>query len=285
MYDMLSMLDKVVAIMPGKKPHRHEFITLGEFVDGNIECLAAVYLGKVTCPWELDVLLIANWNSREKTEHMLDFIGAMCQENAVLPNYEPLGVYSCLQEQLVELRRSSSASRKVDSNGRAIKSFFSALAEQSASPQTETMQRISLAYQAANKARIVCLDTIPQISLGPYWYELSITRPDGEADTPLAGRTGGDAGLNVVVYLRQFTRSSNIEFEVSFVRPTTGTDKGSGTVGGALILPAGRASQVVPSATADYFAAVCAELTRRVIHPDISSIPGIVTLRLPHKQK
>lgn len=95
-YEQLETLRKIVSIMPGKMPHRFEYVLFGELVDGVIESISACYTTKVTCPWEMDVILISQCPtfSDEKTSNMVEFITDACQQLACLPNFSPLLPFS-----------------------------------------------------------------------------------------------------------------------------------------------------------------------------------------------
>jgi hypothetical protein len=95
-YEQLETLGKIVSIMPGKRPQRFEYVLFGELVDGIITSISACYTTKVTCPWEMDVILIAQCPtfSDEKTGNMVNFITDACQQLACLPNFSPLLPYS-----------------------------------------------------------------------------------------------------------------------------------------------------------------------------------------------
>ena len=75
-YELLEILGKVLNVMPGKMPQRFEYMLFGELSDGVIECISAAYCCKVTCPWEMDVILIAQCPTftDEKVGNMMEFI-------------------------------------------------------------------------------------------------------------------------------------------------------------------------------------------------------------------
>lgn len=200
-YELLETLGKIVQVMPGKMPQRFEYVLFGDFVDGTIECICGCYTTKVTCPWEMDIILIAQCPtfSDEKTGNMVDFITASCLLNACLPNFSPLIPYS--------------STVRID---KFVKVEFK-----------EDHDELAEAYQNANKGacRLLCLDSIPEVYTFPYWYSINVKRPGTEVLIPL--------------YLRQ-TMNSLVDFEMTFTYPLTGTGSGRGTVGGALVLVEGQ---------------------------------------------
>ena len=311
-FEMLETLSKVAAAMPGKSPQRHEFLAFGELVDGNVECMSAVYCGKVTCPWELDVIAIAQSPSRSRgkgivpdgdlTQSMVDFLNAFCKENAILPNYLPLERYSAAIDIIKYLPRSmqhpyfGSVASKNNAASAGIadpmpdrfwnpgqpRSSLTSRPPLSPPPapsaRADVMDVVADRYVAANRARphCVCLDRIPQVHLGLYWFRLFIPHPT------LTSRDGRDA-ITVPVYLRQKLSGVQVargaetkaeaeacgEFEILFTRPVTGTECGSGTVGGALILSEERALQMLPQASPQLFDVLRREIANKVLHPDL----------------
>ena len=205
-YELLEVLDKVSRVMPGKYPQRHEFLAFGELVDGTIECMSAMYCGKVTCPWELEIIAIAHAPSlssrndvNERTQSMVDFINQLCKDNAILPNYHPLSQFPTVK---FILPRSLSVPfyGAVNSNSNSAgiadpmpdkfwnpgslstspsttsSSSSSSISSASASSLSDDspsrlLDVIVGQYVDANRARphYICLDNIPQVLLGPYW--------------------------------------------------------------------------------------------------------------------
>ena len=89
-FEMLETLDIVSKIMPGKLPQRNEVIVFGNIIDNVIECVCAVQVCKVVCPWTMDVVcLITNppYTHKEYTNEMVNFISEICLDNAILPSY------------------------------------------------------------------------------------------------------------------------------------------------------------------------------------------------------
>lgn len=236
-YELLEILGKVLKVMPGKMPQRYEYMLFGEFTDGIIECISAAYCGKVTCPWEMDIILIAQCPkfSDEKIRNMVEFIKTACLQNACLPNFAPLGRFSAI------LRI-----------GHLVK-------EESTNADDEIALAVAMAYQSANKGacRMMCLDGVPEVQTFPYWLSISVPRPD--------------SNLRVPLYFRQSFNSIS-DFQLTFTSPLTGTGTGRGTVGGALILNEHTARRLISSATPDFFKLIRAEVSKRIVHPDISHI-------------
>ena len=325
-FEMLETLSQVAAVMPGKLPQRHEFLAFGELVDGNVECLSAVYCGKVTCPWELDVIAIAQSPSRSGSsssgssssrgqadddlmQSMVDFLNALCKENAILPNYLPLERYSAAVDIYKYLPRalqrpnfgsvSSTDAAKAGIADPMPDQFWNPGQPRSSLPASPTTAAAAAAdtavgvswldvlvvrYVAAHQARphCLCLDRVPQVDLGLHWFRLFIPHPT------LTSRDGRDA-VTVPVYLRQKlagvqalraaanggsgSRGAEAdgcgEFEILFTRPVTGTTSGSGTVGGALILSEERALEMLPQASPQLFDVLRREIAHKVLHPDL----------------
>jgi hypothetical protein len=250
---MLQLLETVSLAMPGKAPQRNEFVAFADFVDGNIECVSALYLTKVACPWEADVLLICQCPKLqvEKTHEMIEFIDELCMDNACLPNYDPLEQHDVLMRQYRSYKKSKSKkAKKVEDGGVIIGS--------STPPYNLMNTDFVDKYKDLNKGRCVCLDNFPsQTKLGPYWYRVTV-------------KHGKDPQLRLPVYLRQRHECLN-EFQISFEKPETGVESGRGTVGGALVLNRKNAFQIVPCATDEVFATISSELTARLKHPPIDA--------------
>ena len=84
------------------------------------------------------------------------------------------------------------------------------------------LKAASQLYTSVNKSPVLYLDGLSNdVNLGHFWYEATVTHLF-------------HTELVVSLYFRW--KKYN-EYEISFSRPTTGTDFGSGTVGGALVLP------------------------------------------------
>jgi len=89
-FEMLEDLDIVAKIMPGKLPQRNEITVFGNMIDSEIECICAVSICKVVCPWTLDVISLIThppYNNKEYTTEMFEFISELCLSNAILPSY------------------------------------------------------------------------------------------------------------------------------------------------------------------------------------------------------
>jgi hypothetical protein len=254
-YEMLRLLETVSLAMPGKAPQRNEFVAFASFVDGNIECVSALYLTKNSCPWEADVLLICQCPklSVEKTHEMIEFIDEVCLDNACLPNYIPLEPHDVLMRQYRSYKRvkSSKLNKSGDSSSVIINS--------SNSPPYNLMNADYIdSYKELNKRRCICLEKFPaNTHLGIHWYRVVV-------------RHSENPQLRLPVYLRQKYDSPN-EFHISFVRPERGVESGRGIVGGALVLDKTKAHTIVPIATAEVFTAISTELTARLRHPSLHS--------------
>ena len=206
-FELMEVLDKVSKVMPGKYPQRHEFLAFGELVDGTIECMSAMYCGKVTCPWELEVISIAHAPSlssrndvNERTQSMVDFINQLCKDNAILPNYHPLSQYPTVKFTLprslsvpnyaaVSSTNSKSAgiadpmpdkfwnpgslstSTTSSTSTSSVGSSSSSSSSSSNDSPSQLLDVIVGQYVDANRARphYICLDNIPPVILGPYW--------------------------------------------------------------------------------------------------------------------
>lgn len=246
LYELLQILSKILNVMPGKMPQRHEYMLFGEFSDGVIECISAAYCGKVTCPWEMDVILIAQCPSfsDEKVGNMVEFIKTACLENACLPNFTPL----CRYSNTLRIDKYVKGDLQNDDNDFELE--------------------VAMAYQAANQGacRVLCLSGVPEVYTFPYWYSISVPRPDSSIFIPL--------------YFRQ-TINCMTDFQLSFIKPLTGTETGRGTVGGALILKEQNARKLKPLATADFFAAMRADIAKRIVHPDLTHIMAKAAAKRP----
>lgn len=236
-YELLDTLGRILKVMPGKMPQRFEYMLFGELSDGVIECISAVYCCKVTCPWEMDIILIAQSPkfSDEKIGNMVEFIRTACLENACLPNFSPLDRYS--------------STLQIDRFMRG----------QDIDEVKELDLAVAMAYQNANKGACstICLDSIPEVYTFPYWYSMSISRPNSSISVPL--------------YIRQ-TMDSMSDIQLTFTSPLSGTGTGRGTVGGALILSEFTAQRLVPDASPEYFASLKRELSKKITHPDLSHL-------------
>jgi hypothetical protein len=296
--------------MPGKMPQRYEFMAFGELVDGKVECISAVYCGKVTCPWELDIVAIAQSSTskgiekEERTQSMVNFINALCQENAILPNYLPLERFSALIDINRYLPRSvqfpffgpvssgNSADAGIadpmpDNKHWNPSSRSSIVSVPDPSAKATLMDGLADLYTVANRHRpyYICLDHIPQVNLGPYWFRVLIPHPYIDADD--------EHNLPVPVYFRQklsgvqgprgkgIDAQSCSDFEIFFTRPTTGTEGGSGTVGGALILSEERAQEMLPQATKQYFDILRRKVSAKILHPERKDLEALMLLQTP----
>ena len=246
LYELLQILSKILNVMPGKMPQRYEYMLFGELSDGVIECISAAYCGKVTCPWEMDVILIAQCPSfsDEKVGNMVDFIKTACLENACLPNFTPLCRYS---------------------NTLRIDKFVKGDLQ---NDDSEFELEVAMAYQTANQGacRVLCLSGVPEVYTFPYWYSISVPRPNSTVFIPL--------------YFRQ-TINCMTDFQLSFIKPLSGTETGRGTVGGALVLSEHKAQKLKPLASAAFFAAMRADIAKRIVHPDLTHILAKAAAKRP----
>ena len=249
MYELLEILSKILNVMPGKMPQRYEYMLFGELSDGVIECISAAYCGKVTCPWEMDIILIAQCPtfSDEKTRNMVDFIKTACLENACLPNFAPLGRFSTT----LKIEKFIEGEYKSDNDEYAL--------------------AIATAYQKANKGacRMMCLDSVPEVYTFPYWYSISVPRPD--------------TGISIPLFFRQ-TINCMSDFQLTFTSPLSGTGTGRGTVGGALILRENTAQRLIPGASPKFFAAMRREVGKRIVHPNLTQIAARVVTKRPWQE-
>jgi len=201
-FEMLEELDIVTKVMPGKLPQRNEIMVFGDFVDGQLECVAAVQTCKVICPWVMDVICLIThppYMNQEYTNNMFDFISDLCLTNAILPNYSKLSKYELIKH------------IKPKNNIKNMK--------ENEIKKKEVEEVISESYAKCNKCITLCIDTdIEDLSkLGPFWYKAKM-------------------GYESYIYFR-LRCSNREELEIQFECPTTGINQktGSSTVGGALI--------------------------------------------------
>eukprot|EP01036_Dinobryon_divergens_P029788 gene29788-38933_t len=212
--------DRFSQLMPGIKPRRIEMIAFGEFVDGRIECLASACWHKNLCPTEIEVLnIIQSPNPMVKNldTSMTNFISELCRENAIFPNFTSL-------EKMSHLKKLNfhDSLRKFGWDYNSIELSSPSVGNLLYIPDFDT-ESVCRLYTSVNKSPVLCLDGLTKdVDLGHFWYETTVTH---------LSRTE----LMVSLYFRH--KKYN-EYEISFARPTTGTDFGSGTVGGALVLPA-----------------------------------------------
>lgn len=220
----LLELENFSNIMPGIKPRREELIAFGEFIDGNVECLATVRWHKNTFPAEMEVLNIlagpkSNRGDKELGLSMTNFICEMCRENSIFPNFTSLENLSHLRK--LNFRESL---RKFGwSNEEDLESLSTAgkLVYVNVGKNLNDVVVCNM-YLSVNKSPVVCLDGLTkEVDLGHFWYETKV-------------RHMKNSDLVVPLYFR---RKKYNEYEISFTRPRTGINNGSGTVGGALVLP------------------------------------------------
>lgn len=240
----LMEFDRFSKLMPGIKPRRMEMIAFGEFIDGNIECLAAICWHKTSCPTEMEVLNILQSPKSSRNDlgkSMTNFICEMCRENAIFPNFtsvERLAHLNKLDFQESLQRFGWDYSDIEPANGKVI--YITTVGKR----DRETISRM---YISANKSPVLCLDGLTKdIDLGHYWFAnnrfhinmlLYLYMPffmfqmKNRYETKIKHLSCSDLLVSIF-----FRRKKYNEYEISFTRPTTGTQFGSGTVGGALVL-------------------------------------------------
>ena len=121
-FEMLNFIDQFAELMPGQYPQRRELIAFGDFENGEIKCMSCVYCSKLTCPWELDCLVVAEGPlaksyseylpSLDRSQAMLDEIAIVCTLNAILPSYIPLHRYEILRSLMITTSVSTNAAAK-----------------------------------------------------------------------------------------------------------------------------------------------------------------------------
>lgn len=234
-FEILEELDIVTKVMPGKLPQRNEVMVFGDFVDGQLECIAAVQVCKVICPWTMDVICILThppYMNQEYTNSMFDFISGLCLTNAILPNYSKLSKY-----ELIKHIKPKIFVKKTKEND--IKE--------------EVVKDISESYAECNKCITLCIDTdIENLSkLGPFWYKARV-------------------GYESYIYFR-LRCSSREELEIQFECPTTGINSktGSSTVGGAVIYDTD-ASNLKNIAINSLLSTLKAYIYRKIKHPTLN---------------
>ena len=219
-FTALMDTDRFTQLMPGIRPRRIEMIAFGEFVDGKIECLASVCWHKNTCPTEIEVLNIIqspNPIGRNLDKSMTNFISELCRENSIFPNFTSLGKLAHLKD--LNFHESL---LKFGWDYNSIEFPLPSAEKLLHVPAYMDLKAASQLYTSVNKSPVLYLDGLSNdVNLGHFWYETTVTHLF-------------DTELVVSLYFRW--KKYN-EYEISFSRPTTGTDFGSGTVGGALVLP------------------------------------------------
>jgi len=149
LYEMLRVIEDVGKAMPGSKPHRRELLAVGEFQDGEISCIAVGYLIKIKCPWNLQVLSIAQLKMDHGTEDMVEFLNELGIEHACIIDYAFLDRWSLFD------------SKKWIANRHASKEVAS------------VADRISASYKQVNKAPLVVLENSKK-SLGLFWFRTKL---------------------------------------------------------------------------------------------------------------
>mmetsp|Transcript_20002 Transcript_20002/g.28645 ORF Transcript_20002/g.28645 Transcript_20002/m.28645 type:complete len:360 (+) Transcript_20002:69-1148(+) len=218
----LIEFEKFSKLMPGRKPRRIEMIAFGKFMDGKVECLAAVFWHKNTFPAELEVLNILQSpklsNEKDNGVSMTNFISELCRENSIFPNFTSLESRSHLKN----LNYYESLKKYGwDYNAFEYPPPLTDSLKEQIKPWNLSNNSISNLYISLNKSPSLCLDGLTSdIDMGHFWYETRI-------------RHETKSTLTIPLYFR---RKKHNEYEISFTRPVTGTQLGSGTVGGALVL-------------------------------------------------
>lgn len=235
LYEMLNVIEDCSRVMPGNKPQRKELLAIGELQDGQIHCISMGYLVKVTCPWELQVLALAQLQIDHSTELMVQYLRDLCIEHACVPDYSYLHRWSMFE------------------NKPWVKS--STVADQ----RSSKVDRVALLYQRFNAAPSIVLDdhSIPKIST--YWFKTSIQHDKLPS-------------LKTSLFWRQ-KRSSWDEFELRFAPPIAGVSSGYGTVGCHVIIDTDDAMVDmgwfgISDSSAEYAREVSRLIKSRIYHPD-----------------
>lgn len=198
LYEMFNLIEDCSKVMPGKFPHRKELLAFGEFQQGNIHCILLGYLTKVKCPWDLEVLAIAQLKpDHYHIELMVEFLNELCIEHACVPDYTSLEKWS-----IFEGKKWINTSNRLDYENRN--------------------NEISILYQQINLSPCIILDdhNIPYMST--YWFKTKLNH-------------NKISYISTFLYWRQ-KRSSFDEFEIRFAPPIAGVSSGYGTVGCHIII-------------------------------------------------
>ena len=223
--EMLLDIENLSQLMPGTRPKRREIIAFGDFVDGSIEVLGIILWKKVLFPDEMEVLAIMNApRSTESDKHfdMLQYICDMCKDNAIIPHFSRLEKY--------ELFRLPKYRKFLD---------YSALGKDGSHcpPESDANQDCIIEYINCNRASTVFLDDpYLDVDLGPYWYTTTILSANIKSDLNSPNEHSSQLPINFY-FRKKIGKRDNYEIEMSFSKPLTGVQSGSGTVGGALIIP------------------------------------------------
>jgi len=235
LYEMLNVIEDCSRVMPGSKPQRRELLAIGELQDGQIHCISMGYLVKVKCPWELQVLALAQLHMDHSTELMVQYLRDLCLEHACDPDYSYLNRWSMFENK--PWIKSSTATDQRPSK----------------------LDQIALLYQRYNAAPSIVLDdhSIPKIST--YWFKTSIQHDKVPS-------------MKTSLFWRQ-KRSSWDEFEVRFTPPVAGVSSGYGTVGCHVIIDTDDAMVDmgcfgISDSSAKYARGVSILIRSRIYHPD-----------------
>ena len=247
--ELLLLLQNFAEIMPGRKPQRNELVALGDFVDGNIECIAAVYWRKILFPSEMEVISIYQPSTtlENKNLEMIKFILEMCRDNAIIPQFESLEKYEIFQQpsyfKYIKTNQSSQQKNNIADH-----------------TDNENISYVIMKYSSINKSPSIYLDkTNAMIDLGPYWYKTEL-------------KHNKNNNISIPIYFRRKNRRDNYEYEILFSKPMTGTETGYGTVGGALIISV---DDMTPSSiitnviSVDNMITVANAVKSKITHPEI----------------
>ena len=195
-FHMLLELEKLAVSMPGIKPQRIELISIGEFVDGSIDCIAGIIWRKNCFPNEIDVACLLqkpNLKSDEKYIDMIHFINRICSDNAIIPVFSSLQQSDLFNEDKYKLLLKQQIKIKEDP------------------PESTFLKKVSQLYSSLNKSPSLYLDSISNSSnFGPYWFSMTIN-----------SLIYLDTTVTVPLYFRKKQRSYR-ELEILFNQPPTG---------------------------------------------------------------
>lgn len=234
--EMLLRLEKIESIMPSSSSHensgvttnkmRQEYICYGEYVNGMVESIVGLRLRKAILPMEFDIYVLLTYPNPmvdHRISTLIDFITELCKDNAILPNYKPLYRYELLHDTV------SRIALQINDDGDTAATIVE-----------------SNSYSSGTKRFNYIFDTIPQLSIGTFWYKV---------------RRSLD---NSYIYIRQRSTNRLREFEVQYQAPCTGVTSGTGTVSGFLTLEPATASKIVPGVSQEYFDMLVHEFETKV---------------------
>lgn len=246
-YEMLTRLREICQLMTNARIQRIELLVFGLFEDGSVVCAAGVRWKKKIFPAEMEVLSLylpnpSTGKGRDASyaAQMMDFISALCRDNAILADFSPLSGFDTF-------RLNPSCEAFLPANAQAVETVQSPLV---------------YLYMRLNRSPSLCLGDIALrgASIGHYWYKTSVQSsvgavvdPKTQCITQLMDCATEGAKSEILIYFRQKKGS---EFEIRFRKPEVGTQQGSGTVGNPLILSLLREdiNSILPSDSGTYLA-------------------------------